>query len=811
MATVSEPGKITAQRQEDNEFSFRELLVKSLNYVPMFVIFLVMAFIVAFVYLRYQTPLYSASIKLLLKDANRRGSQTTTVSDQVLPNLFFTSGTNLSNEIEILKSQRLMQRVVEHQQLNTSYYSVGNVNTIEVFDLEPANRFVQFSAIRDSSRSYAVTIQVKKDGTIFLLEGDKETKLNNHVPVITPQYSYVVNITDPGLYKPDYKYTAVWQPTASVAAGLAGSLSIAPLNKDATILTISTSSQVPAKSALVLNSLVDEYNDYNIEQNNRVADNTIRFIDERLVVISEELDTVETGLKNFRENNSAIDLVSQGTRELDGLKEMQDKLNEQELQMNIAGMISNYINNPSKKFELVPSSLGIPDLTLSTLISAYNEGVLKRDDLLKTLGNKNLEVSTLESQLDGLRGKIIENINNIKAGYNDAFKAARSQYDKLMGSLGAIPAKEKQLLEIMRQQGIKEKLYLFLLQKREEAGVTRAASVSKSEPIDKASAWGPVNIKSANIYLLALFFGMGLPLLIVYLMDLLNDRVTTREEILKYTDTPIIGEITHFPGSDRAIVAEKTRGILPEQFRIVRTNLRYFLPKDIPNACILVTSTMPGEGKTFISLNMGAVMAVSGKKTVLVGFDMRRPKIGDALKVAESKTDLPGFLAIGGDPAGIIKKVEGVDNLYAITTDFIPPNPAELLLSEHIHTLFGYLKQQFDYIIVDTPPIGVVSDAKVLSEFADLSIYIIRQRFTQRRQLKMLDDIYHEKKFTNLAMIVNDVKLKGIRSYYGYGYSYGGSYGYDYSMGYGYGNGGNGTKAMLKKLLRIYKKSSKKD
>ena len=220
---------------------------------------------------------------------------------------------------------------------------------------------------------------------------------------------------------------------------------------------------------------------------------------------------------------------------------------------------------------------------------------------------------------------------------------------------------------------------------------------------------------------------------------------------------------------------------------------------------------MPGEGKTFISLNMGAVMAVSGKKTVLVGFDMRRPKIGDTLKVSESKTDLPGFLAIGGDPAGIIKKVEGVDNLYAITTDFIPPNPAELLLSEHIHTLFGYLKQQFDYIIVDTPPIGIVSDAKVLSEFADLTIYIIRQRFTQRRQLKTLDDVYHEKKFPNLAMIVNDVKLKGIRSYYGYGYSYGGSYGYDYSLGYGYGNGRNSTKAMLKKLLRIYKKSSKKD
>jgi capsular exopolysaccharide synthesis family protein len=788
-------------KADDSEFSFRELLLKSMNYVPLFIFFLLISFGVAFVYLHYQTALFSSSINLLIKDANRsRGTQTTTVSDQVLPDLFFTSKTNLANEIEVLKSQRLMQRVVAHQQLNTVYYSIGKVNTVEVFDSDPSQRFLQFTYVKDSSGSYGVTIHVKEDGTIYVVNGEKETAILNHQPVVMPGFTYMVNINDPQSFRHDNKYEAVWKPTAAVAASLAGSLSIAPLNKDATILTISTTSAVPAKSQLVLNSLVAEYNDYNIEQNNKVADNTINFINDRLAVISGELNDVETGLKNFRENNNAIDLQAQGTAGLDQIKDLQDKLNEQELMLNVANMISNYINNAEKKYSLVPSNLGITDPTLSALIVTYNEGVLKREELLKTIGEKNIGITTVESQLDGLRGKITESINNIKATYAQAYNALNNQYKLVLGNVNTIPDKEKQLLEIERQQGIKQNLYLFLLQKREEAAVTRAASVSKSESIDGASSSGPINIKSSNIYLMALFFGLGLPFLIVYLMDLLNDRVTTREEILKYTTAPIIGEITHFPNKERKLVAGKTRGILPEQFRIVRTNLRYFLPKNVSGQCLLVTSTMPAEGKTFISMNLASVLAISGRKIVLLEFDMRRPKISEALGISERTIDLPTFLASGGNPADLVTRVNEMENLYAVTTGFMPPNPAELLLSEHIATLFSYLKANFDYIIIDTPPLGVVSDAKVLSEFADMSVYIVRQRFTQRKQLRMLNDIYNEKKLPNLALIVNDVKLRGINSYYGYGYSYGGSYGYDYSHGYGYENGR--SKLLLRRLLK---------
>jgi capsular exopolysaccharide synthesis family protein len=619
-----------------------------------------------------------------------------------------------------------------------------------------------------------------------------------------PGFTYVVNIVDMSLYKQDYKYIATWVPTPNLAGGLAGSLSIYPLSKDATILVISTSSQLPQKSQVVLNSLVDEYNNYNIEQNNLIADNTIEFIDNRLSIISGELNSWENHLKNFREKN-ALDIKEQGTQAVDIARELRDKLNDQELQVNVANMISEYINNPQRRYELVPSNLGIGDATLTTLIAGYNEGVLKRNELLKTLGEKNIQVAAVESQLDDFRNKIIEGINNIKAAYNTAYSAAYSRYQATLGNIREIPEKEKQLLEIERQQGIKEKLYVYLLEKREESAVSRAAEIGKSESVDQAKSFGPVNIKNSNIYLMALFAGLGIPLLIVYLMDLLNDKLTTRQEILKLTEAPIIGEISHSPDRERKIISAKTRGLLPEQFRIVRTNLRYFLPKEKGGNCILVTSTMPGEGKTFVSLNFAAVLASPGKKTLLIEFDMRRPKISEALGLSKETNDLAAFLAGNIDPSKIIRKVPEAENLYVITTSYVPPNPAELLLSERLPELFDYLKSNFDYIVIDTPPLGIVSDARVLAEFADLSIYVVRQRFTQRKQVKMLNDIYLEKRLPNLAMVVNDVKPKGIRGYYGYGYYSAGNYGYDYSMGYGYSANGKSHKTVFQKFRALFR------
>lgn len=760
-------------------------MLKSVNYIPLFIVFLAVSFIVAVIYIHYQTPVYSTSIKLLLKDAGKKGSSG---SDEVLSDLVGNTKVNLNNEIEVLKSVELMERVVLKQQLNTSYYSIGKVNTLELFNTNPESKFIQFSGIRDSSSYYNITIQVDESGQIYRLEGESKIPVKNHVPIVMPQFTYVINISNHTYYNPEYKYSATWAPTAAVANNLASSLGIVPLSKDATVLVITTSSQVPLKSQVVLNTLTNEYNSYSVEQNNRIADNTIRFIDDRLLVVSGELGEVETGLENFKRETNSVDISTQASQEYGKIKDIEDGLNTQALRTSVVNMITNYINNPARRFELVPSNLGIDDATVTSLITRYNEGVLQRNDMLKTLGEKNITITTLESQLDELRAKIVESLKNVKATYADADAAAQRQYRQLVGDISTMPAKEKKLLEIERQQGIKEKLYLYLLEKREESAISRAAVASRGTSVDEAKTVGPVNLKNGNVYLMALFTGLGIPLLIVYLMDLLNDKLTTRQEILKITEAPIVGEISHFKGRERKIIADNSRGILPEQFRVVRTNLRYFLNNKPGGSVILVTSTMPGEGKTFISLNLAAVLAVSGKKTILIEFDMRRPKISSAIGIEKQSMDLPAFLA-GGNiaPQDIIRKIEGEENLFAITTSYLPPNPAELLLSERLAELFVYMRTNYDYIVMDSPPLGIVSDAKVLAEYSDLCLYLIRQRYTQRKQVKMIDEVYKEKKLPNLALIVNDVKVKGIRSYYGYGYTYGsGNYGYDYSAGYGY-------------------------
>ncbi len=802
MATITAPRKANP-KEEENEFSFRELLVKSSNYLPLFIVFLVISFALALVYIHYQTPIYSTSIKVLLKDINTKGGSQT-VSDQVLPQASFTTKTNLTNEIEILKSAQLMARVVSNQQLNTVYHSQGKVNTFELFGTGSDSKFIKFSAIRDSSRYYSVMIQVDEDGNIYTVNGDKKTKARNHMPVVTPDFTYVIDIVNTTLFQPDNRYTANWIPTAAIASQLAGSLNIYPLSKEATILIISTTSQVPLKSQVVLNSLINEYSNFTVEQNNQFADNTIRFIDNELLLISGELNSVENNIKSFKQNN-ALDIQTQGSTEVGRAQSLEDKLNDQQVQMSVADMVGQYINNPQRRFELVPSNLGIGDATLNGLVGNYNTGVLKRQEMLKTMGEKNLEVKTLESQLDDLRAKIMESVDNVKALYTNIYNNANKEYQTTLSQINSIPEKEKQLIEIERQQGIKEKLYLYLLQKREESLISRAAATGKSNSIDSAQSGGPINIKNSNVYLMALFAGLGIPLLIVYLMDLMNDKLTTRQEILKNTEAPIIGEISHFADEERKIVAGKTRGILPEQFRIVRTNLRYFLPKGKSSACILVTSTMPGEGKTFVSMNFAAVLAVSGKKTVLIEFDMRRPKIAEALGLKKEHGDLAAFLAGEINPSSIVRKVKEAENLYVITTSYVPPNPAELLLSGQIAVLFEYLHKNFDFIVVDTPPLGIVSDAKVLAEYADLSIYVIRQRFTQRKQVKMLNDIYLEKKLPNLALVVNDVKAKGIRGYYGYGYYNTGDYGYDYSIGYEYGADKKTNKSLWKRFKNFFR------
>ncbi|MGI8633765.1 MAG: GumC family protein, partial [Segetibacter sp.] len=537
----------------------------------------------------------------------------------------------------------------------------------------------------------------------------------------------------------------------------------------------------------ILNGLVKAYNTSTIENKNKVIDNTVRFIDTRLQLLTSELGKVEQGLQSFRQKNEIIDIQSQGQAEYTDLKGTEEKLSEQEVQLRVIDMVYDYVRNPSKRYSLVPSSLGIQDPTLLGLITRYNQLPAEREEKLKSMPAANPAIQLLESQLENARANILEDLSNIKRPVESLRRSLLSEYNGLRSRVRSVPSKEREMLEITRQQGIKEKLYLFLLQKREESAITLASSTANAAAIDPSSCSGaPISPDRSGTMRNAFIIGLIIPLGFVYLREQLNDKITGRTDIIKATSMPIIGEIAHHKMADRELViGTKDRSVIAEQFRMARTNLQYFIV-DKKSPVILVTSSMPVEGKTFTSMNLGAVWAVANKKTGILELDLHKPKISRALGLLDKK-GISNYIVGDVQKSDLPVQIKTTPNLYIVPAGPVPPNPAELLMDEKIDELFTYLRANFDIIIIDSAPIALVSDAKVLSRLADTTVFVVRQRYTPRKQLESINDIYVGKAFPNVKLLVNDVKMSGLNSYYGYAYGYGYGYGYGQNLSYDYG------------------------
>jgi tyrosine-protein kinase Etk/Wzc len=774
-------------QNQDETVNVRELLAKYLNHFPLFIVSLLFFVTAAFLYLRYQTPVYKTSINLLIKDDPKKsGGQ---MSQEILSQLMSGGQSTLANEVELIKSYKLMSKVVSNLGINVNYFVVGRIKETELYNDTSMGRFVEFNSVRDSTVEQEVQFQVI-DNKIWYLSESGKTEVQNNTLVKTPAFDFTLRLHDISRFESVNKFKAIWTaPDEKAKQMLDKDITVEPLNKEASILTLTTESTQPKKSRDIFNTLAIEYNKANLEEKNREVDSTIKFIDERLMLISGELGSVEQQLQNFRESNDLIVAEGQEKFQLDRMKDIRGKMDMLDIQIQVADMIKDYINNPSRKFSLTPSSLGIQDPALLGLVQRYNTQVLRREELLKTLPQGNIAITTIESELTQLQSNIGETATNLKNSYRSAYSKSKSENDQILSNMSAIPRKEKKLLDIARQQGIKEKLYLYLLEKKEEAAINRASSIGNSTSIDPAvTQKKPVSPKKLVIFLAALILAVGLPVAYINIRELLANKVVTRNDIIKVTKIPIIGEINHSSDSNRKIIADKSRGVIPEQFRIIRTNLKYFNP-DQSKLTILVTSSMPGEGKTFISMNMGAVLATPEKKVVLLEFDMRKPKITEALGVSHNNQGLSTYLTGNADLEQIMIPIAGFDNYFFIPTGPIPPNPAELLLNNRIDTLFSELKAKFDHVIIDSPPTVIVSDSKVLSNYSDINFYVIRQRYTEKDHLRFVDELHQTKTLKNLTLVVNDVKMTGSQGYHGnaVSYGYGNGYNYDYSAGYGYG------------------------
>ena len=774
--------------------SIKEIIAKYWVYYPMFIIFLTLTVFLTYLKIHFQIPQFNSSIKIVIKDAKSGGAQEKLLADAITP-----GKANIANEIEVLKSTSLMKRVVLKLSLNTVCIFKGKFRNTELYDKTKAT-LLEFNKISDSTKNYSIVLATENKRISCEYQG-KKYYITNHLPTNLPDCIVTVNINDLSKALKQQKYFVSWTPTNQMASSIAGGIGAVPLNKDATIILLSHTSEIPMKSQDILNTLAQEYDSYNIEQKNKSLDNSLKFLSDKLAYLSKDLGGVEDSLLNYKERHEIVDIVSQSTADATKIGDLKEKMDGIIVKMMICDMVSQYVNNPQRRYNLIPSSLGIEDITLNALIDGYNKDVLKYEELLKTIPHGNLEVGMLESELDNLRPKVIEAIKNVKKAYNDTYIFIKKKEEDALYEVGQFPKEQKSIAQIERQQGIKEKLYVDLLEKLDETGLSKAGAISNSTTIDPAISSSAIGPTSAVLYSIAFLLGLGLPILLIFLKDLLNDRISTKEDIVNYSNIPVIGEISHSTIKGNSIIATNSRGIISEQFRLLRTNLQYFLTHtDGEKGTILITSTMKGEGKTFISMNLGSIIAIGGKKTILLEFDLRKPRVSKALGI-ENEVGISTYLTNNVEIADLIKPIEGAENLWILPSGPIPPNPSELLLSKKVNQLFKELAVKFDYIIIDTPPIGIVSDARILSKFSDINFYIIRQRYTLKNQMEFIDTLFTKKILSNMALIVNDVVNEGTNSYYGYGkenYIYGGYYGYAY--GYGYNDEGD-SKSIIKRLF----------
>ena len=538
----------------------------------------------------------------------------------------------------------------------------------------------------------------------------------------------------------------------------------------------------------------DSYNKNANNDKNEVAQNTARFIDERISVINQELGTTEQELESFKREAGLTDLSSDAQLAVSEQSAYEKLCVENGTQLNLVQYLSEYIQKPENATATLPANVGLNDETLSGLIAQYNALILERNRLLRTSSETNPVVRRLESNIQDMRAGILTTIASVRKGLLITKADLDRQAGKYAGRISNAPAQERRFVSIQRQQEIKAGLYLMLLQKREENNIALAATANNAKIIDDALADDfPVSPQSKKIYMMAFVLGLGIPVAIIWILNLLSYRIEGRADVERLTNVSIIGDVPLNDSEDKHAIAvrENDNDIMAETFRSLRTNLLFILG-DPDRKVILVTSTMSGEGKTFIASNLAVSLALLGKKVIIVGLDIRKPGLNKVFRIHHKEKGITGFLSApqSTDLRSMTLPSEVSDNLHVLPGGAIPPNPTELLARKSLDDAIELLKKDYDYIVLDTAPISMVTDTQLIARVADISVYVCRADYTHKNDYQLINELYANKRLPGLCTVINglDMKKKKYGYYYGYG-KYGRYYGYGKKYGYGYGYG----------------------
>jgi len=782
----------------------KDFIFKYLPYLPLLLLSIAFFLTIAYIKVRYTTQIFKVQSSLLIQNeaATGGGGANGGAKDEKFEELFLTQDQlNLSNEIEVLKSTPVLQRVARDLNLQAAYYSRGNVRgsliypmypfTLNLITKDDLTKGLSFRIVLLSADRYTVD----EGKTVYhfgdtLIEGDAKLQLIRNLGVNIFSFA-------------SRQFEIDWSPLLDVALGLQGQLKVMQINEQATILTLSFEGENPMLGKDVLNNLMSVYDTLQVEDKNRIAANTLRFINDRIFELNDTIRGVEGVLTRFMVENKVFDMDVQSKEYLDKMGDAAKTRAEQEVKDSILGYLLEYISDKKNLHELVPTNLGIEEPALTQLVFEYNRLTLDRETNVKTSQEANPLIVGMDDRLNKIRVQIYQALISVRAAYTIAINKMGKAEGDINSRVNSLPSKSLGLLNIERHQKILEDLYSLLLQKKLEISLSSASTISNSRVVEPAMAGlDPVSPDKKGIYTMYLLLGLLLPTGFVVLRELLQDKINGKADVEKYTTAPILGEIGHSEGKQTLVVTQNSRRLISEQFRIVRTNLQYMINK-VDKPVIMVTSSFSGEGKSFVSTNMGAVMALSGKRTVIMEFDIRKPKIVSGLDL-KRKMGITNYIIGKASFNELLIKVNGIDNLYVIPCGPIPPNPSEILLDVKLDELMKEVADHFDVVIMDTAPIGLVSDAITLNRFSNCTLYITRQGYTFRKQLGLVEDLYINKKLPNLCLLINDVRADGgyYGGYYGGGYGYYGGYGYGKHSDYFESEGGQKSRSLSARWKR---------
>lgn len=769
---TTEVESLEPEKKSAKEFDIKKFLFRMLYFSPWIVLSLVISYTIVTLYLRYTPKLHKVSAYVLIKD-----DEESSPDYNVLRELGVMPGSKeVQNQIDIMQSLSIISGIVDSLNLQIKVLTNARISATPLYrERRPFSiDVVHIDSLPLTTALYNVEIS----GSRFaLIHGSEKTYHNFGDTFQIGTYHFVFHRNAGVKADPD-GYTLALQNKADVAGALRNSIVVVKLHEMGGIVEISMLDQVPERAKDIINELIEAYNTAGVTDKNVVGKKTSSFLNDRVDSVAKELDSLEITAEVYKKKNNISDVGAAGAAYLGRSEDYDKQRVEVTGQLEILNALENYIRKAKNNTDIIPANNGLQEPTLSTMIGQYNNAVLDYQQQQKISTEKDPILGRSRNDLNQLKENILKNIQSTRNGLNTQISQASELNADFRALLLSLPEKERQLLKLQRQIEIKEKLYLYLLQKKEETEISLVSNINNSRVVDSAYDQGIVSPKEAQAKYFAFFIGLLFPIVILLLKDFFYNKISERSEIERNTQVPILGEISFSKKLAKVLIPYRSRSIIAEQLRLIRANLQYFSKKN-NNQTILVTSFISGEGKSFTAINLANSLAATQAKVLLMDIDLRKPKVDEYLNI-HAKTGLTDFIIKNIPIRDIISSYQGDTNFDVITAGPVPPNPTELLMRPEMNQLFAYVKSNYDYVIIDSSPIGLVADGFVTNHFADITLFILRYEYSFLNTIEYIEKMRVENKLVNISIIMNGIKESSRLHYEGYGYGYG----YHFGTGY---------------------------